>query len=474
MFSGTKVLVVDDEDVVCKSCKAILKEEGCEVETAYSGAEALQVMGAQDFDVVITDLRMPGMDGMELLTEIKHEAPSTAVILITGYSTVQTAIEAIKCGAFDYIPKPFTPDMLTVTVAKAVENRALRKENLRSEKSPEEHHALGDIIGGSRKMRELYKVIEKVAPTDSTVLIHGESGTGKELVAKAIHANSLRSSAQFVSLDCTALTESLLESELFGHVKGSFTGAIVSKPGLFEIAAGGTFFLDEIGNVSLPTQSKLLRVLQEREFKPVGGNVTKKTDIRLITATNRNLEAMIAEGTFREELFYRLNVLPIFLPPLRKRKDDIPALVDHFLEKFSQRLNGRETAISPEAMNFLIKYDWPGNVRELENIIERLVVMADGSMIKPEHLPTAMQRKRLCGRVVVPRTNVELKEAKKRLRREAVRELEKAFVADALQRNDWNVARAAREIGMQRSNLHALARKYGLTRFKKQQERPAP
>lgn len=464
MFSGTRVLVVDDEDVVCKSCRAILREEGCEVETAYSGTEALHAMSTQEFDVVITDLKMPGMDGIELLTEIKHRMPSTAVILITGYSTIPTAIEAIKCGAFDYIPKPFTPDKLAVTVANALEGRVLRKENLGLDDRADECYRFGGIIGGSKKMRELYKVIEKVAPTDSTVLIHGESGTGKELVANAIHANSLRSDAQFVSLDCTALTESLLESELFGHVKGSFTGAVVSKPGLFEIAGGGTFFLDEIGNVSLPTQTKLLRVLQEREFKPVGGNKIKKTDIRLITATNRNLEAMIAEGTFREELFYRLNVLPIFLPPLRKRKDDIPVLVDHFLERFSRRVNGRETAVSPEAMDLLMKYDWPGNVRELENIVERLVVMADGSMIKPEHLPAAIQRKRVGNRVVVPRTNEELKEAKRYLRREAVRQVERAFLTDALERNDWNVTRAARDVGMQRSNLHALARKYGLNR----------
>jgi len=464
MFSVTRVLVVDDEDIVCKSCRAILNEEGCEVETAYSGAEALHAMGAQDFDVVITDLKMPGMDGIKLLTEIKQKTPSTAVIVMTGYSTVPTAVEAIKGGAFDYIAKPFTPDKLAGAVARAVESGALRNDNRRVEERNDERYRFSDIIGGSMKMRELYEAIEKVAPTDSTVLIHGESGTGKELVAKAIHTNSLRSSAQFISLDCSALTESLLESELFGHVKGSFTGAIVSKPGLFEIADGGTFFLDEIGNVSLPTQSKLLRVLQEREFKPVGGNGTKKTDIRLITATNRNLEAMIAEGTFREELFYRLNVLPIFLPPLRKRKDDIPALVRHFLERFSRRVNGTETDISPEAMDFLIKYDWPGNVRELENIIERLVVMADGSMIKPEHVPAAIRRGRLSGRIVVPRTNEELKAAKKRLRRKAVSEVERAFVSDALERNDWNVARAAIDVGMQRSNLHALARKYGLTR----------
>jgi len=464
MLSGVQILVVDDEDIACKSCKAILTQEGGDVETARSAAEALQMMNVGGFDVVITDLRMPGMDGMELLTRIKEQSPSSAVIVITGYSTVQTAVEAIKCGAFDYVPKPFTPDQLTVTVAKAVEDKRLRNENLYLRQQLEERYSFGNIIGGSKKMREVYKVIEKVAPSDSTVLIHGESGTGKELVAKAIHYNSLRSKSQFLSVDCSALTESLLESELFGHVKGSFTGAVVSKPGLFEVASGGTFFLDEIGDVSLPTQSKLLRVLQEREFKPVGGTETKKTEIRLITATNKNLEAMIAEGTFREELFYRLNVLPIFLPPLRKRKDDIPALVHHFLEKYSRGVNGKNTAISPDAMHLLMKYDWPGNVRELENIIERLVVMSDGSTIKPEQLPVSIQRERLDGGVVVPRTNQELKEAKQRLRRKAVREVERAFVANALERNGWNVTRAAREVGMQRSNFHALVRKHNLNR----------
>jgi len=312
-------------------------------------------------------------------------------------------------------------------------------------------------------MSAVYEVIEKVAPTDSTVLIHGESGTGKELVAKAIHRNSLRSKEQFVSIDCTALTESLLESELFGHVKGSFTGAIVSKPGLFEVANGGTLFLDEIGNVSLATQTKLLRVLQEREFKPVGGTQIKSTDIRLITATNKNLEAMIAEGAFREELFYRLNVVPIFLPPLRKRKEDIPMLVDHFLSKYSERHGGKERTISTEAMELLTEYDWPGNVRELENIIERSVVMTEGSTISPQHLPVAIQRKRSGAGIVVPRTARELREVKKRLRQNAVREVEKAFVVDALRRNQGNVSRAAREIGMQRPNLHALLRKHGVT-----------
>jgi len=466
MLAGVSVLVVDDEDIVCKSCKAIFTEQGCDVEAVHSAAEALRVMDVRDFDVVITDLKMPGMDGMGLLTRIKEKSPTTAVIVITGYSTVRTAVEAIKCGAFEYVPKPFTPDELTGTVARALEDKRSSNENLHLGQQLEERCRFGDIIGGSRQIREVYEVIEKVAPTDSTVLIYGESGTGKELVAKAIHANSLRREQQFISVDCGALTESLLESELFGHVKGSFTGAVVSKPGLFEIANGGTFFLDEIGNVSLPTQGKLLRVLQEREFKPVGGTEIKKTDIRLITATNKNLEAMIAEGTFREELFYRINVLPIFLPPLKKRKRDIPALVHHFLEEYSQRVNGKKTAVSPEALDLLMRYEWPGNVRELENIVERLIVMADGSTIKPEHLPSSIQGKRLSGPTVVPRTNQELKEARKHLRREAVKDLERAFAVEALERNRWNIARAARDVGMQRSNFHMLVRKHALSRKK--------
>ncbi len=462
MLTGVTILVVDDEDIVCRSCKAILTEEGADVEVVHSAAAALRMMNTRDFDVVITDLKMPGMDGIGLLTRIREKCPATAVIVMTGYSTVRSAVDTIKRGAAEYVEKPFTPNELTATVAKALEAVGPGNEPLHFRQRLEERYRFGGIIGGSKQMREVYKLIEKVAPADSTVLIYGESGTGKELVAKAIHANSLRRDKQFISVDCTALTESLLESELFGHVKGSFTGAVVSKPGLFEIASGGTFFLDEIGNVSLPTQGKLLRVLQEREFKPVGGTAIKKTDIRLITATNKNLEAMIADGTFREELYYRLNVLPIFLPTLKERKEDIPALVHHFLEKYSQR--GETPAVSPEAMDLLIRYEWPGNVRELENIVERMIVMADGSTIEPQHLPVAIQRRRLGGRAVIPRTNQELKQARKHLRREAVKELERAFVAEALERNNWNVAQAARDVGMQRPNFHALMKKYKLAR----------
>ncbi len=463
MSIGASILVVDDEAIVCKSCKAILSQEGCDVEAACSSPEALRKMDARRFDMVITDLRMPGVDGMALLKAVKRKSPSTKVMVITGHSTVRSAVEAVKSGAVDYIEKPFTPDELTRAVKEGLENGSRGGDVVRSAGQPGQRRRFGDILGGCRRMSAVYEVIEKVAPTDSTVLIHGESGTGKELVAKAIHRNSLRSKEQFVSIDCTALTESLLESELFGHVKGSFTGAIVSKPGLFEVANGGTLFLDEIGNVSLATQTKLLRVLQEREFKPVGGTQIKSTDIRLITATNKNLEAMIAEGAFREELFYRLNVVPIFLPPLRKRKEDIPMLVDHFLSKYSERHGGKERTISTEAMELLTEYDWPGNVRELENIIERSVVMTEGSTISPQHLPVAIQRKRSGAGIVVPRTARELREVKKRLRQNAVREVEKAFVVDALRRNQGNVSRAAREIGMQRPNLHALLRKHGVT-----------
>jgi len=462
MLKGIRVLVVDDEDVVCKSCKAILKEEGCEVTTAYSSSEALRILDGKDFDAVIADLKMPGSDGITLFRKIKERSPSVAGIIMTGYSSIETAVDAIKSGAFDYIPKPFTPDQLTTALLKAVENERSRRANIQLVPQLEEGYKFGDIVGGSKKMREVYAVIQKVAPTDCTVLIYGESGTGKELIAKAIHSNSLRSEEQFVSVDCTALTESLLESELFGHVKGSFTGAVVSKPGLFEVANGGTFFLDEIGNITLPIQSKLLRVLQEREYKPVGGTETKKTDIRLITATNKNLEAMIAEEIFREELFYRLNVVPIFLPPLRKRREDIPALVHHFLEKYRGRVNGKETLISPAAMDLLVQYQWPGNVREVENVVERLVVMTEGSVIEPQHLTVTIQGRRTSGEIAVPRTNAELKKVREHVRHRAIRDVEKAFVTDALKRNDWNVTRAAEEVGMQRTNFHALMRKYAL------------
>jgi len=457
-----EILIVDDEVVVCESCRRILEKVGYTVETTTNSREALERIKQKLFDVVIVDLKMPQIDGMEFLRRVKQDYPEIMVIMITGYSTVDTAVKAMKMGAFDYIPKPFTPGELEVIVKNAMDKKRLVFENRYLRNQLRERYRFGNIIGKSKKMQEIYQIMEKVAPTDSTVLIYGESGTGKELVAKAIHYNSPRKDKPFISVDCGALSESLLESELFGHIKGSFTDATVTKPGLFEVANGGTFFLDEVGNISLSTQAKLLRVLQEREFKPVGGTKWKKIDIRLIAATNRNLKKMIEEGTFREDLFYRLNIVPIFLPPLRERREDIPLLASHFLQKYNQERNRNVKSISSEAMQLLMDYSWPGNVRELENVIERVVVMNEGDTIKPEHLPLNIRGEEATFEVEVPRSWEEVKKIKKNLRKKLVAKIEKKFVLEALKRNNWNVTKSAKDVGMQRQNFQALMRRYNI------------
>jgi len=460
--SHPRILVIDDEMIVCESCQRILEEEGYEVETALGGKEAFEKMRGDPFDIVITDLKMPGIDGMEVLKTFRKEYPNTVVIMITGFSTVETAVEAMKLGAFDYIPKPFTPDEVSIVVKKAIEQKSLLLENIYLRKELQEKYGFENIVGKSKKMQEIYRIIAKVAPTDSTVLIYGQSGTGKELIARAIHFNSPRKEKQFVPVDCAVLSENLLESELFGHIKGSFTGAITTKPGLFEVADGGTVFLDEIGNISLAIQAKLLRVLQEREFTPVGGTKAKKVDIRLIAATNKDLEKMIKEGTFREDLYYRLNIVPLFLPPLKERTEDILLLAIHFLKKYSEEMGKAIKGFSPEAMERLMKYQWPGNVRELENVIERTVVMMDEEMVRMDHLILPGQQEGGRPNEPVPETSEELKEVKKKLREKAVEEVERAFVLNALERNQWNVTRAAEEVGMQRPNFQALMKKYNL------------
>jgi len=412
------------------------------------------------FDLVLIDLKMPGIDGMEFLRLVKQSNPEITAIMITGYSTIESAVEAIKLGSFDYIPKPFTPDELALRVEKALKTRYLLQENIYLRRELQAKYEFSNIIGKSKKMQEVYKIIEKVAPTDSTVLIHGESGSGKELVARAIHYHSSRKDKPFMSVDCGALSENLLESELFGHVKGSFTGAIITKPGLFEVADGGTFFLDEIGDISPAIQAKLLRVLQEREIKPVGGTKTTKVNIRLITATNKNLEEMIEKRMFREDLYYRLNVVPIFLPPLREREGDIPLLVMHFLNKYNLERNKDVKEISPEAMKLLEEYPWPGNVRELENVIERTVVMSDAEMIRPEHWPLNIQKKTINLETIIPKNAEELKRLKKQAKEEVVGEIEKSFIVETLKRNDWNISKAAKDVGMKRQNFQTLMKKY--------------
>jgi DNA-binding NtrC family response regulator len=455
-----RILVVDDEMIVCESCKRILEEDGYEVEIALGGKEAFEKMKQNPYDIVITDLKMPEIDGMEVLRTFRKEYPDAIVIMITGFSTVETAVEAMKLGAFDYIPKPFTPDEVSIVVKKAIEKKNLLQENIYLRQELQEKYGFHNIVGKSKKMQEIYRIIAKVASTDSTVLIYGQSGTGKELIARAIHFNSPRREKPFVPVDCAVLSENLLESELFGHVRGSFTGAVSTKAGLFEVADGGTVFLDEVGNISLAIQAKLLRVLQEREFTAVGGTKAKKVDIRLIAATNKDLEKMIKEEIFREDLYYRLNIVPISLPLLKERQEDIPLLAVHFLKKYAEEMGKTIKGFTPEAMEKLMKYPWPGNVRELENVVERTVVMIDDEMVRVDHLILPGQKEQESLSEHIPMTSEELKEIKKQIREKAVEEVERAFVLSALERHNWNVTRAAEEVGMLRPNFQALMRKY--------------
>ncbi|MBI5018532.1 MAG: sigma-54-dependent Fis family transcriptional regulator [Deltaproteobacteria bacterium] len=455
-----KILIVDDEAVVREGSRRIFSGDLYQVETAANGYAALELLDAIDFDVVVTDLKMPGMGGLEVLKAIREKQPDLPVVVITGYSTVDNAVEVMKSGAFDYISKPFTPDQLKEKVGRALEHRSLLIETLY-------HTSEGfdGIVGESREMQKIYRRILQVAPSDSTILVTGESGTGKELVARAIHRHSGRREHPFVAVDCTALAENLLESELFGHVKGSFTGAVVTKTGLFKVADGGTLFMDEVANISLATQAKLLRVLQARKVTPVGGTQPIPIDIRLVAATNRTLRKMVAEGSFREDLFFRLNIIPIDLPPLRERKGDLPLLIGHFLKTFSEEIGKEIRGLAPDAMALLEEYGFPGNVRELENTIERAVVLTDGPLIQKDDLELQWgEEDEGQGRpAYVPRSADELKETKRQIRERAVEPVEKAFVLDALRRNKWNVTRAAEETGMLRPNFQALMKKVGIS-----------
>ena len=454
------ILVVDDETVVREGVRRILEGDRYSVESCASGRAALDLLQEKDFNMVITDLKMPGMSGLEVLKAIKILQPEIPVIIITGYSTVDTAVDAMKNGAIDYIAKPFSPDQLRDKVAKAFEQKTLLLDEIYLRKELRDHQGFEMFVGESSEMQKVYRRIMQVAPTDSTVLITGESGTGKELVARAIHKNSQRRDHPFVALDCTSLAESLLESELFGHVKGSFTGAIQTKMGLFKVADGGTLFLDEIANISLTTQAKLLRVLQEREVTPIGGDRPIPFDIRLVAATNRNLRDLVAEGAFRDDLFFRLNIIPVDLPPLRERKGDLSLLIKYFLHKYSMEIGKDIRSMTSDALAMLEEYDFPGNVRELENIIERAVVLAEGDTISKEGLELQPSRGESPAEAMfVPQSLDELKESKRHIRERAVEPIEKAFVINALRRNNWNVTRAAEETGMLRPNFQALLKK---------------
>jgi DNA-binding NtrC family response regulator len=380
---------------------------------------------------------------------------------VTGLSQIKTAVQAMKLGAFDYLSKPFDPDELKHVVERALERRHLMEENRSLKSEVDSKYRFENIIGSSPAMQGVFRLIAKCAPTNSTVLITGESGTGKEMIARAIHYNSLRKDDAFVTVDCATLSENLLESELFGHVKGSFTGAVVNKRGMFEVANNGTLFLDEFGNIPLTTQAKLLRVIQEREFRAVGSTSTQQTNVRLLAATNKDLKALVADGSFREDLFYRINVFPIHSPALRDRREDIPALAFHFLKIFCAELGKPVSGISAGAMSALTNHEWPGNVRELENTIQRAAILASDDVIRQSDLAGILDQGQV-GEVDVPMTGEDLKRIKKIAREKSVEEVEKLFVLETLRRNDSNVTRSAQETGMQRSNFQALMKKHNI------------
>jgi DNA-binding NtrC family response regulator len=458
-----RILVIDDEPVVCKGCRLALSEANHSVEICMTGTEGLDLIWESGFDLILLDMKLPDMDGMEILRTIRKTKPALQVIVMTGYSTVQNAVEAMKLGAFDYLSKPFTDEELILVVERAIERKRLVEENLYLRKELFSRVNFPNIIGESPKILHIFGQVERVAPTDSTVLLYGESGTGKELFAGAIHARSRRAHRQFVAVDCSTLSLTLLESELFGHVRGAFTGAVRDKEGIFDLASGGSLFMDDVTNLSLEIQGKLLRVLETGEFKPVGASHFHKTDVRIIAATNRDLKAMVEEGQFREDLFYRLNVFPIFIPPLRERNEDIPRLAYYFLRLFCRKTGKRIEGFSDEALESLVQYDWPGNVRQLKNVVERLVIMTDDTKLDLPHLLDQLQFKQPWQSRSVPETLKELNAVKKHLLEQTFGQIQKAFLINALRASNGNITRAAERVGMQRPNFCALLKKHRIS-----------
>ncbi len=456
------VLAVDDELAVCESIRRVLSLEGYRIDATTSSLDALARLSKESIDLLLVDIKMPDMDGIELLRQARAISPETEVVIITGYATIETAVEAIKLGAFDYLEKPVSPPQLIVAAARALERRHLIDLTRRLRSEIETRHRIGNVICSSPAMRRVMQLVEKVASANSTVLIAGETGTGKDVIARAIHYNSPRHQAPFVVVDCASLTDSLLESELFGHVRGAFTGAVKDRKGLAETARGGTLFLDEISTVSPHLQGSLLRLIQEHEIRPVGSDKNISVDVRVIAATNRSLTDMVKEQSFREDLYYRLSVFTINLPPLRERREEIPLLAHHFMKRFSEELGTPIDGILPQAMAVLEAHDWPGNVRELENVIERAVLLADKGRIGPQAIPLDANEKSEVWSSV-PDDARSLAESKKELRVEAVENLDRLFVLKALRAAEWNVTAAAQAVGMQRPNFHALMRKAGIS-----------
>ncbi len=448
---AARVLVVDDEEGIRNSLRMILSYEGYEVFEAISAEQALNLLEEiAGIDVILLDVKLPGLSGLDLLAEIKKRPLAPEVIMISGHGTIQTAVESTKLGAFDFLEKPLERDRVLLCLRNALNQNRLRRECLDLRRRAERKY---ELIGNHPVMKKLWEDILRAAPTNATVLIQGESGTGKELIARAIHENSLRAKEKFVQVNCAAIPEELIESELFGHEKGAFTGATEKKLGKFELADGGTIFLDEIGDMSLKTQSKVLRVLEQGEVQRVGSNKIIKVDVRVIAATNKNLLAEIKAGRFREDLYFRLNVIPIYSPPLREHREDIPLLIDYFSRVLAEENNFRPKRFSPEAIEALMKYSWKGNVRELKNLVERLLIMVEGEIVEKHHLPD----------YILEKSSLTIPDIKKiKTLQDFLEEAEKSFILAKLEENSWNIAKTARSIGTARSNLYKKMAQYGI------------
>jgi DNA-binding NtrC family response regulator len=469
MNDAPRVLIVDDEPGICSNCVKILSKQNYAAASATNGYDAIRLMEEHPYDVVITDLKMSRMGGMAVLQHIQEHYPETRVIVITGYASVSSAVEVMKSGAFDYLPKPFTPDELRSVVEQALNDvQAARRNRQLTDRQGIPKQVVHQLVGDSPKIKKVILMIEKVAPTDATVMISGESGTGKELVARAVHANSKRRDKVFFAVDCGTLSGNLLESELFGYKKGAFTGADKDKEGIFSLADSGTVFLDEISNIAPDVQGRLLRFLESREFFPLGGDKPRKVDIRLIFATNRNLQDMVDDGSFREDFYYRIFVYPIILPTLRDRKTDILPIAYHFLNRFGKQMGRTFQGFTDEAANRLISHEWPGNVRQLRNVVERAVILGEGDKLEPKDLSLSWESNDVEQMMEsVPETNDDLKKLKKEIREKAVVRVERNFLLNALAKNQWNVSKASKHAGVQRSNFQNLMKKHGLKRFQK-------
>ncbi len=444
----TRILVVDDEEIVRESLGGWLEKDGYHVASAPDGRSAVERLKSDKWNVLLVDLKMPGMDGLQVLEEAKKLQPDASVVIMTAYATVETAVQAMKLGAFDYLVKPFDPEELSLMMQKITTQQALVRENLALRRALKREFRFHDLVSKSPAMQKVFELAQVAAKSNSTILVLGESGSGKEVLARAIHNESPRASGPFVAVSCAALTESLLESELFGHEKGSFTGAVARRKGKFEAAHGGTLFLDEVGDISPKLQLDLLRVLEERKFHRVGGTEPIEVDVRIVAATNRDLRKAVLEGAFREDLFYRLNVIPILLPPLRSRKEDVPLLVDLFVERLSVEMGKKLEGVSAEAMGALVSHDWPGNVRELRNVLERGAVVTTGSIIQLADLGLTRPGSAPAGSRE-PGT---------------LEEMERRHIADVLAHTGGNVSQAARVLGIDRVTLYNKMRKYELRR----------